>query len=152
MAYKQGVNINRKDMSTILRCALDIKGMSSAQLARQIDVTAAAVRAYVNGSAGPSVEVWEKICRVLEIPPTWNRVCDSEDYESTHEKNRQLFISIEMMKQQERRKNWIKLFLALGYREEDIRSYVDDFVDWHADEKFDDASNEWLIEKIMADA
>lgn len=150
MSKKLKNGLNKTDVSIVLKCALDIKGISFRDLARFTDISPSSISGYVTGTNLPSEENWDKICKTLQIPATWNEVCNSEGTFIDDERNRNIYISTEMAHQEERRKNWIKMFFALGYRVEDIRSYVDDFVDWHADAKFDDAINECFAKRIMS--
>ena len=138
--------LNKTDVSIVLKCALNIKGLNFRDLARFTGISPSSISGYVTGANLPSEENWDKICRVLQIPATWNEICNSEDF--TDEPNRGLYVTTEMAHKEERRKNWIQMFFALGYREGDIHSYVDDFVDWHADAKFDDAINECFAKRM----
>ena len=152
MAKKPRIDIDRKTISKILNCVLEIRGMTSNQLAYHADVTPKMVRDYINGYVRPSVEVWEKICKILDIPPICKESFDPNDDNIDLEKredNRLRYFYKELSAREDRRKKWIELFLLCGYPEEEIKHYVRPIYDPLPDNDIKDVANDFKASQIL---
>lgn len=144
MAKEMENGLSKKDISRILTYALDLKGISARDLARRVDIAPSSISGYITGTNLPSEETWNRICMVLDIPP-------SKDKEQLpiHSDNRQRYIDIETEHRRERMKKWIGMLYCLGYSSNEIEDCVDDFVDYRLETVFTDSFNELVAATIM---
>lgn len=143
--------LDKTDTSMVLKCALDIKGISFRELARLTNISPSSISGYVTGTVLPSEDAWVKICRVLDIPQVCKEPFDPNDDAdlAKREHNRLLFFSKELSAREDRRKKWIELFLVCGYPEEEIKHYVGPIHDQLPDKDIEDVANEFKARQIM---
>lgn len=137
--------LSKNDISRIITYALELKGISARELAKRVDVAQSSMCGYMSGNTLPSEEVWNKICTVLDIPPSKKNKGSFSNFMD----NRQYYVVIETEHRRERMKKWIGMLYYLGYSFEDIADCVDDFVDWQLETVLTDNFNELAAATIM---
>ena len=135
--------LDKNDISRIITYAIELKGISARELAKRVDVAQSSMCGYMSGNTLPSEEVWNKICTVLDIPPSKN-----EEF-TILDNRRQQYIDIETEHRRERIKKWIGMLYYLGYSFEDIADCVYDFVDYRFETVLTDTFNELAAATIM---
>lgn len=141
MAKELENGLSKNDISRIITYALELKGISARELAKRVDVSQSSMCGYMSGNTLPSEEVWNKICTVLDIPPS--------KVKGSFSNNRQDYVVIETEHRRERMKKWIGMLYYLGYSFEDIADCVDDFVDYRLENVLTDTFNELAAATIM---
>lgn len=77
--------MNKEELSSKLLLALSKANMTQTELANKAKVSQSSVNYYCQGKYVPSVDIWSRICEVLDLKDSWDRIFKETKHLKTKE-------------------------------------------------------------------